>query len=62
MEVFPDHHNFIAYEIDTILEKYKDTEFVVTMKDMVKLEKFELTNLILMDLEVEIVKEFELPK
>jgi tetraacyldisaccharide-1-P 4'-kinase len=44
------------------LEKYKDTEFVVTMKDMVKLEKFGLTNLILMDLEVEIVKEFELPK
>jgi tetraacyldisaccharide 4'-kinase len=62
MEPFPDHHNFTAYEIDTILEKYKDTEFVVTMKDMVKLEKFGLTNLILMDLEVEIVKEFDLPK
>ncbi len=61
MEAFPDHHTFSEDEIKNITEKYKDFEFVVTMKDMVKLEKFNLSNLILMDLEVKITKEFELP-
>jgi len=61
METFPDHHTFSEDEIKNITEKYKDFDFVVTMKDMVKLEKFNLTNLILMDLEVKIIKEFELP-
>jgi len=61
MQTFPDHHSFTKDEIDEILKKYPDREFVVTLKDMVKLEQFHLANLILMDLEVKITKEFELP-
>jgi len=51
---FPDHHNFVSEEIDAIKEKYKDFHFVTTGKDLVKLEKFKIKNLYLMDLDIKI--------
>jgi len=51
---FPDHHNFIKEEIDEFLKSYKDYSIITTAKDLVKLKKFNLTNLILMDLEIKI--------
>lgn len=47
---FPDHHNFIQED----LEPHKDKTIITTAKDMVKLEKFNLEDTILMDLEIQI--------
>ncbi|MEA3288676.1 MAG: tetraacyldisaccharide 4'-kinase [Campylobacterota bacterium] len=54
MEDYPDHHNFSKEDIEYIKNKYKDYSIVTTAKDMVKLEKYDLKDLYLMDLEVEI--------
>jgi tetraacyldisaccharide 4'-kinase len=51
---FPDHYDFINEDIKEIQEKYKDYSFVTTGKDFVKLEKFNLKNLYLMDLDIKI--------
>ncbi|MDX4050495.1 tetraacyldisaccharide 4'-kinase [Aliarcobacter skirrowii] len=51
---FEDHHNFTKDEIDNILDKYKDFAIVTTQKDFVKLEKFNLKNLYIMDLSIKI--------
>jgi tetraacyldisaccharide 4'-kinase len=59
IEFFIDHHNFTQNDIDSLLKKYPKYSFVVTAKDLVKIEKFNLNNIILMDLEVTIIKEFE---
>lgn len=53
MESFPDHHTFTKEEIDTVLEKYPEYSFVTTSKDIVKLEKFNIRDLYLMDLDIE---------
>lgn len=50
---FPDHHNFTKNEIDEILKDNKDSSFVTTMKDYVKLEKFNIKNLYIMDLDIQ---------
>lgn len=54
MVSFPDHYDFKQADIDEILEKYKDFSIVTTQKDLVKLEKFGLKNLYVMELEIEI--------
>lgn len=51
---FPDHYDFTSEDIKDIQEKYKDYSFVTTGKDFVKLEKFKLKNLYLMDLDIKI--------
>lgn len=53
---FEDHHNFTQNEIDNILERYKDFSIVTTQKDFVKLKKFNLKNLYIMDLDIEFSK------
>lgn len=54
--IYPDHHNFIQEDIDNLYLKYPNYNIVATAKDMVKLDKFNLENIYLMDLEVEIEK------
>jgi tetraacyldisaccharide 4'-kinase len=51
---FPDHYDFTNEDIKNIQEKYKDYSFLTTGKDFVKLEKFNLKNLYLMDLDIKI--------
>ena len=51
---YPDHYNFTQEDISKIQEKYKDYSFVTTGKDFVKLKKFNLTNIYLMDLDIKI--------
>ena len=51
---FPDHYDFTSEDIKDIQEKYKDYSFITTGKDFVKLEKFKLKNLYLMDLDIKI--------
>lgn len=50
---FPDHYNFTKVDIDVIQKTYKDYMILTTSKDIVKLEKFNIRNLVLMDLEIE---------
>lgn len=54
MASFPDHYNFEKNDIAQIQEEYKDYAIVTTGKDLVKLEKFNIKNLYLMDLEIKI--------
>ena len=54
MVSFPDHYDFTQEDISKIQEKYKDYSFVTTGKDFVKLKKFNLTNIYLMDLDIKI--------
>ncbi len=56
---YPDHYNYTLDDIAAIKEKYPNSIIITTAKDMVKLDKFNLDNIILMDLEVEILKEFK---
>ena len=51
---FPDHYDFTQEDISKIQEKYKDYSFVTTGKDFVKLKKFNLNNIYLMDLDIKI--------
>ncbi len=51
---FPDHYDFTLEDINKIQEEYKDYSFITTGKDFVKLKKFNLKNLYLMDLEIKI--------
>jgi len=50
---FEDHHNFTKNEVESILQKDKTESALVTYKDYVKLEKFNI-KLSLLDLEVEV--------
>ena len=50
---FEDHHNFTKTEIDDILENYKDFAIVTTPKDFVKLERFNIKDIYIMDLSIE---------
>ena len=51
---FHDHYDFTNEDIKNIQEKYKDYSFLTTGKDFVKLKKFNLKNLYLLDLEIKI--------
>lgn len=48
---FPDHHFFTKHELEDILEKDKSDSLLVTYKDFVKIEDFDL-NLSLLDMQV----------
>ena len=50
---FADHHNFSQKEVEDILKKDKSESALVTYKDYVKLQKFDL-KLSLLDLEMEV--------
>ena len=56
-KTFIDHYNFTKDDIDTILTGYKDYTIITTQKDYVKLEKFKIPNIIIMNLEIEFTKE-----
>ena len=51
---YPDHHNFTKQEIEKIQQEYPGYDIVTTAKDEVKLKKFKLSNLYLMDLKITI--------
>lgn len=55
--IYPDHHNFIQEDIDMIVEKYPNRPIITTAKDLVKLERFHLDNIYLMDLALKIKDE-----
>lgn len=57
---FEDHHNFTEEEISLILDKYKDFAILTTGKDFVKLKKFNIENLYLMDLALSLNKNISL--
>ncbi|MEA3384525.1 MAG: tetraacyldisaccharide 4'-kinase [Campylobacterota bacterium] len=52
VESFADHYNFTKDDIDNIQKTYQNYSIVTTLKDMVKLEKFKIDNIYLMDLEI----------
>ncbi len=56
---FPDHYTFTKEDILKIQEEYKDFSFLTTGKDFVKLKEFNIKNLYLMDLEIEISKNID---
>lgn len=51
---FPDHYEFKKEDIDNIKKDFSSYSIVTTSKDFVKLEKFGLENLYLMDLDIKI--------
>lgn len=51
---FPDHHTFTKEDIESISDTYEDYAIVTTGKDLVKLKKFKVRNLYLMDLDIKI--------
>ena len=57
MCAFEDHHNFTKEEMDTIKSDYEDYNFITTQKDFVKLKKYNLDNLYLMNLELSVDNE-----
>lgn len=57
---FEDHHIFTQDEIDEILKEYKEYAIITTPKDSVKLEKFNLKELYVMDLELSLSENVDL--
>ena len=53
---FPDHYTFTKDDISEIQEENKDYVILTTGKDFVKLKGFDIKNLYLMDLDIEISK------
>ena len=51
---YPDHHNFTKNEIEKLQQEYPKYDIITTAKDEVKLKKFNLSDLYLMDLEITI--------
>lgn len=54
MVAFEDHHTFTNEEIEKIKDEYKDYFIVTTQKDYVKLKKFDLGDVYLMNLELQL--------
>ena len=54
MLIFGAKVKFTKEDIDNIKEQYSDINIVTTAKDIVKLEKFKIKDIILMDLEISI--------
>ncbi len=54
---YPDHHYFTQDDLDAVYSKNKDCVIVTTQKDFVKLEKFNIKNIILMDLDIKVDQE-----
>jgi tetraacyldisaccharide 4'-kinase len=53
---YPDHYSFTKEDISDLEKKYDNFNIVTTSKDLVKLNKFNLKNIILMDLDIKIDK------
>ena len=51
---FPDHYTFTKDDISKIQEENKDYVILTTGKDFVKLKDFNIKNLYLMDLDIQI--------
>lgn len=60
MEAFEDHHIFTKEELDKIKLKYNDYNIIVTSKDLVKLEAFNLENIYLMNLTLQVKEHVKL--
>ncbi|RXJ88363.1 tetraacyldisaccharide 4'-kinase [Arcobacter sp. CECT 8983] len=60
MEAFEDHHSFTKDDIEKIKVKYKDYSIITTEKDFVKLQKFDLEDVYLMNLELRLKDENKL--
>ncbi len=58
-EIFIDHYNFTKNDIVNIETKYPNHTIITTAKDMVKLDKFKIDNIILIDLEIDILLDIE---
>jgi len=56
-EIYQDHYDFTNEDIQEFNKKYENPPIVTTAKDLVKLEKFNLKDIYLMDLEVQIDQE-----
>ncbi len=56
---FPDHYSFTKLDIEVVEKSYKDFMILTTAKDFVKLEKFAIKNLVLMDLQIEFKKDID---
>lgn len=54
MEAFEDHHTFTKEELDSIKQRYKAYSIITTSKDLVKLQEFDLGDIYLMDLNLQI--------
>lgn len=52
--IYEDHYFFTQEDIDSLLKKYLNYKIVTTHKDYVKLEKFDLKDIYLMELDIEI--------
>ncbi len=59
MEAFEDHHTFTKDELENIKNEYKGFSFITTGKDFVKLQSFNLDNIYLMDLTLQIEKDVD---
>ena len=57
---FEDHHLFTQKEIESILREYKEYSIITTPKDKVKLDQFNLENLYVMDLELNLSETVDL--
>ena len=55
---FPDHYKFKKSDIENILKKHQNLPILTTYKDYVKLKEFNIKNLILIDLKIKFLKEF----
>ncbi|MEA2049411.1 MAG: tetraacyldisaccharide 4'-kinase [Campylobacterota bacterium] len=51
---FSDHYNFTQNDIENIQSKYPNKQIITTEKDMVKLKQFNLANIYLMKLDIQI--------
>ena len=60
MEAFEDHHTFTKEEMETIKEEYKDYNIITTSKDLVKLQDFDLGDIYLMDLSLQLDEKLDL--
>lgn len=60
VQSFADHHDFSQEDIDYIQNNYKNYSIITTSKDLVKLKKFNIKDIYLMDLELHISESVEL--
>ena len=54
---FPDHHYFTKEDIVQVQKEFPDYSIITTSKDFVKLKQFNLNDIYMMDLNIEITKE-----
>ena len=54
---YPDHYYFMAEDLEQLNKKYPNFDIITTAKDEVKLQQFNIQNLYVMDLEIEINQE-----